>query len=253
MTDEDYLEALAAQASEQPLLDARWDALAAGELSDADRAALETLAKSTPLFTDAIEAFSPRAETLGQKIRGEIALTLAQPAPTPSPQTLLPPKRYRWLLSGTLVAAVLLAIFVPGRDPTHLPRYQLATQSGEKVLRGDQDRTWSHQEYRPGSMVDIVIRPLKDTQESVGLKIFFGSDSFWTPVPLELSPSASGAFHILQPIEDFLPTVLGVQELLFVIGAPDELPGVDAELRAGLKSDPSQWQLLRLPYERILR
>lgn len=256
--DEALLEALGEVARAEPdVLDARWDALAAGALSADERAALEALAAGDRQMADALEAFAPRDDALDDRITAAIlAQTAAGPA---APDTRDAPvvaigtapsarRRWAWLAAaGAALAAGLIAFALRG-GPT-LPDYALDNRAGEQAARGVDDPA-AATVYGPGSRVDLILRPATDVIGPVAARVFHQHGDTISALPIAPTASATGVLRLTGSVDALLPPGQGAQRLLIAIGPPDALPkSVDA-LRAALLNEPRGWQLLRHEYRR---
>lgn len=255
--DDDLLEALAAVAGDEADdLDARWDALAAGELSADDAAALQALAAEDAEAADAWAAFAPRDEGLDARIAASILKqTTSQQRTTPSPDapvvaiTDAPSARRRglWAVGAGLAIAAGLIVFAL-QAGSALPAYSLDNRAGEQAVRGDE-----HAEeaiYGPGSQIDVILRPANDVTVSVGVRVFNRTGDAITRLPTQPTQGATGVFRLRGLVDDLLPSSPGAHSLIFVISAPGALPETAEAVRAGLAEGAEDWQVLEHRYRR---
>ncbi len=253
MTDDEYLEALAA-AAQNDTLDGRWDALALGTLGEAEHAALIANEPADPRFDDILAAFAPRPEGLDVQIADRLVALANEKVP--SPLDLQPPMPRRWIMVAgpILVAAlVLIGLLTLSSDAVVLPDYTLETLSGEQVVRGTHP-TQARPRYGPGSRLDVVARPLVDTSEAVAVRIFVQRGATFSVLPVTVTPSAIGSFRLVGAVDELLPAVAGRQTLVFVIGPSGTLPADGPALKTALDSGATDtgWQVLRHPFERVV-
>lgn len=252
-TDDDGMEAVVRAAREErddPWADPRWERLADGTISAADRAALEALASKPGPYADAMAAFAPLSATFKARVADELVagsrpLRAVESAPAPTP---LPPRADRrtatsskrsWRAAGAAVATLAAAAaFAVAWLPTTaelppLPGYALDLSDGAQGVRGD-SAVVKLPEFFPTTTFELIARPASPTEgavAAVGVLVGNGVRVRWTP-PFERS--ADGALRVRGPAGDVLPVGPGDWALTLVVGRPGE---VDRVLQALELSD----------------
>jgi hypothetical protein len=261
VTDDELFSALAeANRERDPLADPRWDALARGALSPADRAALEALAGSSGAGRAAMEAFAPLDERertqLVAKILAARGASPGEPAQAPAPPQAVarvipfPARRRALLFSAATLAAVAASAALFFRSPggSAIPTYQ-ASIAGEQAQRspfGDPDAA---RRLGPGSAIDLVLRPATPVSGPLAARGFVlqgGRVRAWdAPVVI----SEEGAVRIAGSYDALLGGIpSGPCELVFAVGRPGELPSSPEAIGAALRDPaPRGFQLLRVP------
>ncbi len=287
MSEQDLLAALGRVAREQEEadpLDERWDRLAAGELSDEERAELESLAEESDEAAAALATFSPldgaaldrmadrvvaeqAAERVEEPAPERVEEPAAAPAVVPAEPPASEPERRPGILPGLLaalaypfrrpalwgatlapaaaVAAALLLVLRPAGGPP-LPGYQGGVGGGDRPAGGAASLPAEVRELTPGSRLELVLRPASAVAGTVVAVTFVveGGEVRPWPVLPELSPD--GAVRVAGTAAELLPGVSGERELVLVAGRPGEVPDA-AAVRAVLAGaqQPEGWRLLR--------
>ncbi len=254
MTDEEFLKSLVEVAAERPtVLDRRWDALAADELPDDDRAALKRLADQDPEYSAALQAFEPRPKSVDNQITDSVVAAVVGPQTTQTtPLTPTPPHGRKWAWAAIpILLAAGLAFFVLNRQTpeSRLPSYSLKTGSGEHPTRGVGSNA-TLPKYGPGSLIDIVARPSVDLTVPPAGRAFVLHDKTLHQVPGQLSCSPTGVFRLVGLVEEVLPLLNGKQTLILVLGDSDMMPSSLAELD---EAPEERWQVLQYDFERRLK
>ncbi|HSP78024.1 MAG TPA: hypothetical protein VLQ93_05820, partial [Myxococcaceae bacterium] len=208
-------------------LDPRWESLAEGELSDAEREELERLAREEPAAAEAYEAFRPLEAEIRERIVARVEQELASAtAGSPSAQVvpLVRPRRTRVLLPmlSALAAAVALFVVASPGDVPPVPAYALSL-SGEQTVRSEVPGP-EVARLGPGSRLELILRPEREVEGAVEVRAFLlrpGEARRWTP-PMEHSPE--GAVRIHGPVEELLPIPPGEWTLALAVGRPGTLP-----------------------------
>ena len=254
MHDDELLSelAMAAQAERAADPDARWEALAEGQLHAEALAELEALAAHDPEAEVAMAAFTPLgADAKDRFARAILSELAAEVATEPVGAKVIPFRRRPlfWGLPLAAAAAVALMVYSPSATPEFTP-YRLDASAGEQQLRtANAAPTAALPRYRDGSGVELVLRPETRVEATVGVRAFLGQGGAidpWSP-PIESAPG--GAFRIHGTAGALLPGIRGEVELLFAVGPEAALPEGDG-VRAALTEAPRGWRLLRY---RLLR
>lgn len=108
-----------------PELDERWDRLAAGRLSEAERADLEGQAAESPLAAQALALFQPLPEALHERLIASALAGFDKSEPEPEPPR--PRGRWRtWGVAGAFVGACAVLVLVLTRTTPGVANYGIA-------------------------------------------------------------------------------------------------------------------------------
>jgi hypothetical protein len=238
MKDEEALAKMTAAArDEQDALDPRWEKLAAGTATDAERAELEAIdadryALYQPLdggmrdaFTAAVLAELARegAPASHTRARAESA------APAAGAKVISLEGRWR---RRAMVAAVPLAaaaaavlLFARGGETAAMPEYAATWASAERDLRGDPSAHVSNDAHVQASeRFELVLRPAARVTASIVARPFIAHDGkreAWR-APMEVSDG--GAVRIVGPTASLFPAGKGDYVIVIAIGAEGSLP-----------------------------
>lgn len=194
MGDDDLLDELAKLARERrKKVDPRWDALARGELSEAERA--ELLAAETD--DELPQMFEPLGEEFADRMAERLARPAAPLAP-PSAEIVRPTfGRRRWALLAVpvlaLAAALLLYVATPVAEP--LPSYGIEITGGDRTVRGGAPSDGPVR-LSPGSRVEIVGRPDTAVPSPVGAEVVVHTSAGDRPWTGTMDVSATGAVRL---------------------------------------------------------
>ncbi|AKT42367.1 hypothetical protein [Chondromyces crocatus] len=273
MKDDELLRALSRAAREDdPLVDPRWDELAADRLSEEDREALEALARQDPEAQEALKAFAPLGEDVRAATveRALAALTHSTGVDAPEASKEEGPDSARvvrlqgrrrslmtWVMAASLAAAVA-AVWGLGRFGTTagVPLYELTVVGGEQSTRSAPRAPGEEPpQLGSGSRLELLLRPAEPAHESVAVRAFLatrGAASLsevrrWEP-PVEISPE--GAVRIAGTREALFPDLpAGEITVLLVVGAEGKLP---EDAAAALRAEREEDQRAHAPF-RVLR
>lgn len=232
-------DAARAEASDD-LADPRWDALAAGKLSDADRQELAAKAEHEPVLSGAMELFAPfdassqdrflaaiRAE-IGRRPGESAATTTATAGPAAAPAapadapTVVPldaTRRRRALAAAVAVLAVAAAVLLWARagsdaDPP-LPVYAMLVTGGERDVRSEPPPPLV---LSPGSRVTITLRPAESAQGPIDARAFLVQGAVEVPIAAAVEVSSEGAVRMVGRAPDASSLVAGEAELVVAVG-----------------------------------
>lgn len=231
---------------EEMAADPRWQALAAGTISEADRAELLALAERSPEARRAYEIFQPFGpdltdeivDRLGPKIAAVKGNSRAPPAPSGSPEVVpIRPRRAPWS-TGLLLAACFAAIagasylvLLPSA-PERIAAYTKDVR-GERAQRGTSRDEDAPVRLGPGAPFEMKLSPARPVNGSIGVAAALrsgGSLRRWEP-PVVISPD--GVVTIKGPREALFAGVpAGEWELLVALGRPSALPATPEALAA---------------------
>jgi hypothetical protein len=267
--DDELLEALAEVARGEravELEDARWDALAADELSAEDRAALETWGDEDELAALAFEAFRPvdegRKAAFVDAMLAELGSTAtdatpdvqsAQPEPVRTTGAKIIPFRRSFLGRGLLIGAPLalaaaLAVFLlrPGAA-VPVPGYSLEVTGGLHTVRGDEVPK-GPPTVGPGVRLELVLSPDTRVTGPVAARGFLVRDGEARPWALTPEITEAGAIRLAGDA-----AALGLTDVpaghwtaIIAVGRPDALP------KTAPIADPADdagWRRLVTPLE----
>ncbi|MFT5679287.1 MAG: hypothetical protein ACI8RZ_000191 [Myxococcota bacterium] len=191
-------------------LDARWDQLAAGELSAEEAAAL---AESDPA---AAIALAPLGSGFARRIRAELAVI-------PPPRVPQKPRRRWWPWLPRLVAVMAAVMVVrlgyvastPSAEP---PVYRLIARPGDLPERSlsdsDPDEVMA---YSIGSRMRLILRPRTQPDSSTQVVVFTRGPDGWAPMDLDVS-SSNGAHRLGGIVGEDLALASGPHTLLIGVG-----------------------------------
>lgn len=233
--------------------DERWESLAAGTLSEAERQELERLAREEPAAREAYEAFKPldaaARERIVSRLERELAAEPARQAPPAARLLPFAPRRRLWgsaaALAAMAAAAAILLVLSPRGGPP-LPGYGLSFSSEQAVRADASEREVPR--LGPGSQLELLLRPEQAVAEPVEVRAFLlrpGEARAWTP-PMERS--AEGAVRIRGPVEALLSIPPGEWTLALAVGRPGTLPEAPREVlvlwEEGRAPAAGSWHLL---------
>lgn len=254
-----------------PLNDPRWDALARGELSDAEQAELRAFAERAGI-PEAFEAFRPLDgaddEALVDALLGREApaapaappLPPGRPANDPSPtknQAAPPKAEASWLLglsrswAAALAAAAVLFVVFRMLDPLgggEIPEYAVTLTGGTATSRSA-DTSGELPKLLPSADVELVLRPKTAAQGEVSAKAFLFVDGRASPWAAAIERAPGGAMRIAGRADAlFGRETRGRLDVVLAVGAPGAL-GDDAALTRAVEggAPPEGVLLLRQP------
>jgi hypothetical protein len=233
---DDMLERVAEAARElDPLADPRWEALAAGTISEADRADLHAMADRSDAARRAWDMLQPRS---AQQQR-ELAETVVGRAAA---------ARRRWwppAVAATALAAGVAFMLVhrpppqqqPATRAAAIPPYAMAVTGGTVVLMAHEGTC---QQLDPGGRCEVMLRPAKDAGK-VDVKAALSDGTSvrpWSP-PFEIAPSGAVRIRLVKD-EAFAGVPAGRWEMIFAVGRPEALPATpEALAKAAAAPDDS--------------
>lgn len=247
-TDEEGIEAVVREARrerEDPWADPRWEALADGTISPADRAELEALAAQPGPYADAMAAFAPLSTSFKAQVadallgasNGARAAAAAPATPVVSLDThrAKAARRARsWLTAGSglvaLAAAASIAImWSPGGQVRDLPAYAMQLSEGAQGTRGTKGPS-ALPEFFPDTTFELIARPASPAEGEVtaaGVLVGNGVRVRWSP---RVDRSSDGALRVRGATREVLPVGPGEWTLLLVVGRPAEVERVATAL-----------------------
>jgi len=281
MNDEELMKALGRTARAEPAHDERWDRLAAGTLSEAEREALLEEATRSDAAADAYEAFRPLGaefqarvvhRLLGEAARGQTPAQQATaggvhaPAAAPGRDEAAPveargrvvpfPRRVRRfavaplaLAASLLVAVGLITFMRPGAVPA-LPGYGLTLDGQVTLMRGEVPPPQAAP-FAQGNHFRLVLTPSTRVEGVVVARGYVLSDGepapFVAPAP---RISDDGAVLIEGEVGRDVQLPQGDARLLVIVGRESKLPdpGALAErLGAAGQAQNDDWAAWMLP------
>ncbi|MEM9056793.1 MAG: hypothetical protein AAGD86_04910 [Pseudomonadota bacterium] len=238
MSDDKLLKTLgkaARDAESADRLDARWERLSAGELSDAE---LAELLADPAQPEGAEEAFRPLGEDFRAELAARAAATLeaAPEAPAPDNTVAFPPRRRRTVTTFALAATVVLGValtlrLLPGpQDVPPLPGYSTTLQGGSAYRSDPQPDAVPT--FQPDDRLELRLTPDTAVEgELDGLAVAPHPQNLKLFNDLQLDVAPSGAARVVGRIGD----QPGEYRLLVAIGRAGALPD-EAALAAALGS-----------------
>lgn len=251
MNDDKLLDELGRVAREEPLLDGRWDAYAAGELSAEEEAALRAEAERTPEGRAALEAFAPLGAEFRARVAGEVRASVAATAGAnvePQDQagagskviSLASRRRRTWaplaLAASLLLAVGLIVLNQPGSPD--IPGYGLNLEGYVQQVRGESSPVEEFV-YADGNRFRLLLTPDTPVEGRVVTRALIASAG--ATLPLE-APAArisdSGSVLIEGVVGRDLHLPEGDSRLLIAVASEDALPDA-AALKAALRERAS--------------
>jgi hypothetical protein len=277
MNDEELMKALGRTARAEPALDERWDRLAAGTLSDAERDALLEEAARSESAAAAYEAFRPLGaefqarvvhRLLGEAARGKQGAPpqeVQEPAPAsgrdeaaggartrvvPFPRrTLRIPAGPIALAASLLLAVGLLTFMRPGAAPA-LPGYGLMLEGQVTLMRGEAPPPQAAP-FAQGNHFRLVLTPETRVEGAVVARGYVLTDG--EPAPF-VAPAArispDGAVLIEGDVGRDVQLPHGDARLLVIVGRESKLPDPSAlaeRLGAAGEAQSDDWAAWMLP------
>ncbi len=189
-------------------LDARWDALSAGELSDEEAAALAALDPAAAL------ALAPLGSGFASRLSAELAVISPPSAPAP--------RRRRWLWAPRLLAALAVLCVVRlgvviSASPTALPSYRLLARPGDLPERSNSTDSDAVMTLATGSAMRLLIRPHTRPESPTQVVVFSQTAQGWAPLSLKVS-SNGGVHRLVGTVGDDLSLSAGPHTLLIGVG-----------------------------------
>ena len=223
--------------------DPRWDALAAGELSDEDR---QALVDEDPDGERKAQAFDPLPAEFRDAIKRDLRTSLAtSTAPTAAPGK----RRSRWIgaLAASLVAALAVVVLLPRSDGfAPLPGYT-STLRGGAVMRSEND---GPAVLRNGERIELILTPATGIETPLATGGFVLVDERIEPVTLPQTQfSPFGAARIVAVVGEDLALPAGDSVLLVAVSHPGAQPDRSevAKRLAEPVPEATPWQLLTFP------
>lgn len=222
------------------------DALARGELPEAERAALvralgePAVAAFDPLSEGRKEAYTDRiletlAETPGEAL-GEAAPADGQAA---SPAKVVPisrAKRWRWVAgagAALAAAAVLFLVLRPAALPPP-PGFQLDVIGGDSAVRSGSSDAPGRVSLAPGSRLELVLRPEVPSKpaEEAEIRAWYRSGEALAPLGVVPERAAEGAARVVGTREAlFGEREGGVVEVILVVARQGAMPTAEEAAR----------------------
>lgn len=231
-TSDPLLEQVAAVARDEDSdlwSEAAWEAMARGELSDEEVAALLARADEAG-FPEAAEVFKPLGQRSEDRILSAIDSAREQRRAPDGVVELAVVERKReasrlfTILGGFAAAAalVLFVVFRPAPTADELPGYELSIRGGTKEVRGvdDAERVRLH----PGDTFIVSLRPAARTDEELGMQAYLLIAERAIPLDATVESSEGGFLRarvVLSP--DVRPS--NDAEIAVLVGRPSALEG----------------------------
>jgi hypothetical protein len=226
----------AARAEEKDALaDARWDALARGELTAEERAELDGLAGEDPALQGAPEVLAPLGPEAEARflsaIQGELAKGKAAPAANNVVSLAARQKaRSRWAAGSAVLAlaagAALWLATRPGGDGP-LPEYALLVTGGERSVRADDPRDVV---LSPGARVTMTLRPAEPAGGALEAQAFLSQGGAEIALEASVEVSADGAVRMVGRVPAGAALAAGEAEVVAAIGRQGALAGSPATI-----------------------
>jgi hypothetical protein len=260
MNDEELLKAVGRSARARQPLDERWEALAAGQLSAAEREKLLEEAATSDEAAEAYEAFRPLGAEFQARVvarvmadRGREAGSEAQRVVTPrvvafrrrAPRFVGIPLA---LAASVLLAVGLVMFMRPGGAPA-LPGYGLTLEGQVTLMRGEAPPP-ATAPFATGNHFRLVLTPEQRVEGDVIARAYVLDGG--EPEMLAAAPKISGDGAVLIEGEVGRDVQLppGDSRLLVIVGRESKLPDASAlAARLGVsgQEQTSDWAAWMLP------
>jgi hypothetical protein len=240
----------AAKAEEQDrIADARWDALARGELSEDERAELVALAEKDPALSGAPALFEPlgaeaearflaaiQHELGAERKADQGAAKAAEPVAGARPAEVVSLDARRRLRRGWMVGSAALALaagvalWVATRSDgggAALPEYALLVSGGERDVRADEPKAVT---LAPGSRVTMTLRPAEPAAIPLEARAFLVQGSTEIALDAAVEVSADGAVRMAGRVPAAAALAAGEAEIVAAIGRRGTVAGRPATI-----------------------
>lgn len=206
-------------------LDERWDALARGELSEAEA---EELRRENP---QAYEAFRPLEEGFKDQVMERLrerppGRALAFPGRRPT---------WGWVVAASGLAAVLVLLILLPAVPAALPGYALVVEGGARTLRSEapaEAPSGPAEATRlgPGDRLEVLLRPETAVAGRVEARAWLEIEGSGEIRDLtgRLRVADSGAVRLVGTVGRDLDWPPGRLDLWIAVGRPGRVPGPEA-------------------------
>lgn len=230
--DERLLSALGEAAREgDPLIDPRWEALSAGQLSATEEEALAALAKEGGHSEELIDALRPLDEKAEDRIverlmGGMEAQTHIAPR---EPRATVPRSRSRArplhvAMTAMVAAAAVIAWFFL-QPPDLLPGYAMEVGGGERLVRSGDEPPREIERFGAGSHLEITIHPAEPASGKVEARAFLVRDGRARALEAPIEIARGGAVRIVGATDVvFAGVAPGRWEIVVAVGRPGKLP-----------------------------
>jgi len=275
MTDEELLKAMGRAARADQPLDERWDKLAAGELTDAERDELLEAAAHSEEAADAYEAFRPLGAEFEARVVERLRAGRAGAARSSAPGAAAeaPPGRARGaepvarkvvpfpqrerrrsfvplaLAASLLVAVGVATLLRQGAAPA-LPGYGLRLDGQVTLMRGESPPPQAAP-FAAGNTFRLVLTPETRVDGEVAARAYLLSDGSIEPLPAPAPrTSDDGAVLIEGEVGDDVLLPQGAARILVVVGRESKLPdpaALAARLGAAGQEQSDDWSAWMLP------
>ncbi|MEL6543768.1 MAG: hypothetical protein AAFQ82_04025 [Myxococcota bacterium] len=206
-----------------------WVRLAKGELSDEERAELESLRRSDPDAARSFEAFEPLSDAFREELaqrhvpKGRSSHSVSRQPASERPSWL---ERIRagWLLpaAGLAAAAALWIVFAPGAASLQLPTYELERAGGDTWVRSDPAQPTGPWRASSGTRVElrmIPTTPVRAKLRPIALLERPGAGwVHWNPTPVL---GQDGGVKVSAVVGSQLPARAGTYRIYLGVAAPD--------------------------------
>lgn len=220
--------------------DPRWEELAEGTLSDAEREAFvaEQRARATTpeeharidAMLVALQPLDPDEEArLVERVSAAIAPELEAPPAAERPANVVPlaprARRNVWLGGAALAIAAAASLLLVVRAGPALPSYGVEVSGGARVERGAEEAT---ARFGFDDHLVVVLRPRERVEGAVVAHVYRVEGERLVRLDVPLDVSATGAVRLDARVGDLVPTPGPAQIVITIAGAPHapEDPGV---------------------------
>lgn len=231
MTDEELKRLLDTvgpeDAAEAGDVDARWEALAAGELPPEEARGLTAVASTSQRGQELLDTLTPLDADFQRRTAERLmALRPAAPAPVvlaaaprPASGEGLVARLLAWLRRPVVllpVLAVAMALVMVRAPAEPLPAYGVEVRMGDQATRGT-PVVAGRPTLSTGSRLDVVVRPQAAVDGPVSAAVFQRSGGVATALPLQIDVDPRGSVRVQGVVGEAIPAVAGALDLVVVV------------------------------------
>lgn len=223
--------------SENARIDKEFDDLAASKLSKEQIKELSMKYKDSSQGALALDLFAPMSnrvrERIVQQLKSEVGAQKRQRDKSPGIVIRLKSwmfEQKRILQLATSAAAVVVLMFVvwnPDAQWPAIPAYQMSLQGQIKAVRGAEHEITQPDElprYKPGSILQVVLRPDRAVQGPVEVSVFIEKDGHLSPIDLPVEQDPQGSVRIFGKLGKDVHLPSGAITLWMCLSRPGEKP-----------------------------
>jgi hypothetical protein len=208
-------------------VDARFEALALGELSADEVRRLTAVAATSQRGQELVDALMPLDADFHRRTADRLmALRPAAPAPVviaaapkPAASEGVVARLVAWLRRPVVLLPVLMvavALFVVRAPVEPLPEYGVELRMGDKATRGT-PVVAGRPTLSTGSRLDVVVRPHAAVDGPVSAAVFQRAGGVATALAVQVDVDPRGSVRVQGVVGEAIPAVAGPLELVVVV------------------------------------